>query len=104
MKAITQAMVQHLIALAETAKVTSDKRPIQAYLESLSSDQQAEFLALMWYGRNDAIDGPIPFNEHVQYAKEKNMDHAGAYMAGKVLVLADYLRDALRLLGERNEE
>src|SRR5690349_7874991 len=102
MNAITTQMINELIRLAEIAKRTKDERPVEAYLSNLTFDQQAEFLALVWYGRDDAVDGPIPFDEQVEYAK-KNVDDASSYIAAKSLVLADYLRNGLSLLRERGE-
>jgi len=102
MKTITAEMVQHLIGLAETAKSTNNEMPVQNYIDGLEPEQQAEFLALMWLGRNDAVDGPIPFVEHVEYAKT-NLDHAGSYMSEKSAVLADYLRNGIKLMKDRGE-
>ena|GEM_PF-6980664 len=57
----------------------------------------------MFLGRDDAVDDRLSFADHVKYAKT-TLDRAGGYMADKDLVLADYLRNGIRLMqAEKND-
>ena len=102
MNAITLPMVEHVIALAEEAKGTEDAGQLEIYINGLTKDQQAELQALMWYGRDDAADDPIPFAEYLEFSKT-NLESVASYMGEKISLLPGYLREGLRLVAERNE-
>jgi hypothetical protein len=102
MHAITLAIVEHVIALAEEAKGTEDAAQLETYINGLTKEQQAELQALMWYGRDDVADDPIPFAEYLEFSNT-NLDSVATYMGEKISLLPGYLREGLRLVAERNE-
>jgi len=102
MNAITLPMVEHVIALAEEARGTEDAGQLETYINGLTKNQQAELQALMWYGRDDAADDPIPFAEYLEFSTT-NLDSVASYMGDKIALLPDYLRKGLQLVAERNE-
>ena len=102
MLAITLPMVEHVIALADEAKDTEDAGQLETYINELTKNQQAELQALMWYGRDDTTDDPIPFAEYLEFSNT-NLDSVASYMGEKVAQLPGYLREGLRLVTERNE-
>jgi hypothetical protein len=102
MNAITLPMVEHVIALADEAKGTEDTGQLESYINALTKAQQAELQALMWYGRDDSADDPIPFVEYLEFSNT-NLDSVASYMGEKISQLPGYLREGLRLIAERNE-
>lgn len=102
MLAITVPMVEHVIALADEAQGTEDAGQLETYINELTKVQQAELQALMWYGRDDTADDPIPFAEYLEFSNT-NLDSVASYMGEKVAQLPAYLREGLRLVTERNE-
>ena len=102
MLAITLPMVEQVITLADEAKGSEDVGELEAYINAMTKNQQAELQALMWYGRDDTPDDPIPFAEYLEFSNT-NLDSVAAHMGEKISQLPDYLREGLRLVTERNE-
>jgi hypothetical protein len=102
MHSISLPIVEHVIALADEAKGTEDASQLETYINELTKEQQAELQALMWYGRDDNEDDPIPFAEYLEFSNT-NLDSVATYMGEKIVQLPDYLREGLRLVAERNE-
>jgi hypothetical protein len=99
MKTLKQETVNEIIKLAEQ-EGSNRRAALRKYIDELSGEEQAELVALMSFGRNDAVDGPIPFEEHAEHARNLMDGGVGSYLAGKV-PLAQYLRDGLKLLKDK---
>jgi Protein of unknown function (DUF3775) len=72
------------------------EQEVKAYIRGLSETQQAELVALMWLGREDA--GPEEWSRLVQQAIERKESPTEAYLLENPL-LAEYWLAGLEKLG-----
>lgn len=65
-------------------------------ISDLNDDEIVELIALTWIGRGDY--GPAEWQEAKALARDRNRDHAAAYLMG-IPLLPDFLGDGLAELG-----
>jgi len=105
MKTLTRSKVHEVITLADMAKADSTRASdarLERFIKAMPKEEQIELLALMWMGRDDAVDDPISYEEHVEYARRDGDENAAGYISEKVLMLGEYLRHGLDLLDDPN--
>lgn len=93
-------MLQHLteLTIQKVCSLCGSSDELRQYISGLTECEQAELLALMWQGRNDAIDGRIPFAEQLIHAKDTVNEGTANYISEKSSVLRGYLQNGLRLI------
>jgi hypothetical protein len=64
------------------------------YVESLSLDQKAELMALMWLGRDAG-----QYGQHLPHARTLTNDTVGLYLSEQRAMLSKYLRQGVQSLG-----
>ncbi len=107
---LTRETLNAVIALTEVAHGEKDRDrgplgvgltemdlKLREYINSLSDDEKAELLAVMWIGRRDGGATVDDFEGAFTHAKSE-LDHVGEYMTNKD-PLAQYLKDGMQLLG-----
>jgi len=71
---------------------------LKGMIEDLEPDQQMSLVALMWVGRGDySLE---EWDEALEHAEESWNDHTADYLIGTPM-LADYLSEALELVGDQ---
>lgn len=75
------------------------RREIEAEIRGLSKDEQAELIALMWFGRDDSEAEDWP--ELLAQAQDRGKVRTATYLLEEPLV-ADYWDEALDKLGIRS--
>lgn len=97
---IADEAVERVIALADAGAASGDGRAVEAYIETLPIDHQAELVALMWIGRHDGAARGLAWTKVVAKAKA-TVNQPSHYLADKQL--AEHLRNGLRLLIETTQ-
>lgn len=108
---LTRETLNAVIALTEVARGEKDRDrgplgvglteidlKLREYINSLSDNEKAELLVVMWIGRQDGGATVDDFEGAFAHAKSELDEHTGEYMADKD-PLAQYLKDGMQLLG-----
>jgi len=87
--------------ILEATRNNPTRQELKAAVNSLNDDQRIELLALTWLGRGDYLPGD--WSEALEEAGRRHDRREAEYLAATPL-LADYLEEALDLLGYSMED